>query len=341
VFHRNSIVVALSILLLFLAAAFSPASAGREEIRVGFFPNVTHAQALVGRANGLFERSTRSKIAWKAFNAGPTAMEALIAGEIDLAYVGPNPAVNAYLRSKGKALKVVAGAASGGASLVVRRAAGIRSAGDLKGKRVGSPEIGNTQDVALRTWLKAQGILPNRDVRVVTLKNPDILTLFLQKELDAAWVPEPWATRLVLEAGGEIFLDERTLWPDGDFTTAVVVARSGFLREERERVKNFLAAHVDLTLWIRENPAEAKKVINAQLAALLGKPLPAEVLDRAFTRMRITWDPVPRSLAVSAKNAEALGYLPKTGMGASEVTNLVDLSVLNEVLASRKLPGVR
>ena len=340
-FHRNSIVVGLSILLLSGAGIFPPASAGGQEIRVGFFPNVTHAQALVGRSNGLFERSTRAKISWKAFNAGPTAMEALIAGEIDLAYVGPNPAINAYLRSKGKALKVIAGAASGGASLVVRRGAGIRSAGDLKGKRVASPEIGNTQDVALRTWLTSQGMTPNRDVRVAALKNADILTLFLQKELDAAWVPEPWATRLVLFGGGEIFLDERTLWPDGDFATAVLVARSGFLREERERVRDFLSAHVDLTLWIPGNPAEAKKAINAQLAGLLGKPLPAEVLDRAFTRMRFTWDPVPRSLAASAKNAEALGYLPRTGIGASGVTNLVDLSVLNEVLASRKLPGVR
>lgn len=317
------------------------ASAAVQEIRVGHFPNFTHAQALVGRANLAYEKNTQTKISWKVFNAGPTAMEALIAGEIDIAYVGPNPAINAYLRSKGKVLRVIAGTASGGASLVVRRGAGIRTVKDLKGKRVASPEIGNTQDVAVRTWLKAQGLVPGRDVRISSLKNPDILMLFMQKELDAAWVPEPWASRLVQEAGGEILLDERTLWPRGEFATAVLVVRSDFLQKEPRLVKNFLAAHVDLTLFINKNKADAKKIINEQLARLMGKPLPVAVLDQAFSKVTFTWDPVVQSLTTSAKNAEALGYLPRTGSRVSDVKDMVDLSILNQLLASRKLPVIR
>lgn len=332
--------IAVWMLVVTAGSAFMATSAAGQEIRVGHFLNFTHAQALVGRANGAYEKNTQAKISWKVFNAGPTAMEALIAGEIDLAYVGPNPAINAYLRSKGKILKVIAGTASGGASLVVRRGAGIRTAKDLKGKRVASPEIGNTQDVALRTWLKVQGLRPGRDVRVVSLKNPDILMLFMQKELDAAWVPEPWASRLVLEGSGEIFLDERTLWPRGEFATAVLVVRSDFMRKERRLVQNFLAAHVDLTLLINRNKAEAKKIVNEQLARLMGKPLPVAVLDQAFAKVNFTWDPNAQSLTASAKNAEALGYLPRTGVRASDVKDMVDLSILNQLLISRKLPAI-
>lgn len=338
--HKSTFIVVLLQVMIAGSAFYSTsASAAGQEIRVGHFPNFTHAQALVGRANGAYEKNTQAKISWKVFNAGPTAMEALIAGEIDIAYVGPNPAINAYLRSKGKILKVIAGTASGGASLVVRRG-GIRSAKDLKGKRVASPEIGNTQDVALRTWLKAHGLMPGRDVRVVSLKNPDILMLFMQKELDAAWVPEPWASRLVLEGGGEIFLDERTLWPRGEFATAVLVVRSDFLRKERRLVQNFLAAHVDLTLLINKNKTEAKKIINEQLARLMGKPLPVAVLDQAFAKVNFTWDPIAQSLTISAKNAEALGYLPRTGVRVTDVKDMVDLLVLNQLLISRKLPVI-
>jgi NitT/TauT family transport system substrate-binding protein len=333
--------IVLILMMGALVQMVTTVSAFGQEIRAGHFPNFTHAQALVGRANGLYEKNTGAKISWKVFNAGPTAMEALIAGEIDIAYVGPNPAINAYLRSKGKALKVIAGASSGGASLVVRRGAGIKSAAEFKGKRVASPEIGNTQDVALRTWLKAQGFTPNRDVKISALKNPDILMLFMQKELDAAWVPEPWASRLVLEGGGEIFLDERTLWPRGEFATAVLVVRSDFLKKERRLVSDFVAAHVDLTLIINKNKLESKKIVNEQLARLMGKPMPVAVLDQAFAKVDFSYDPVVQSLAASAKSAEALGYLPRTGARASDIKDMVDLSILNQLLALRKLPVIQ
>ena len=214
---------------LFLLGGAQRASAEPPPVRIGYFANITHAQALVGKANGTFEKRMGVKIDWKGFNAGPTAMEALLSGALDIAYVGPNPAVNAYLRSGGKALRVISGACSGGAALVVHRESGVTRPADLKGKRVASPELGNTQDVALRHWLATQGLKPNRDVKVLPVKNSEIMLLFQQKQIAAAWVPEPWVSRLVAEAGGTIMVDERSLWPEGRFTTAVVVVSGAFL----------------------------------------------------------------------------------------------------------------
>ncbi|NVN91165.1 MAG: ABC transporter substrate-binding protein [Desulfuromonadales bacterium] len=335
--HPLSIALLL-VTLLMLTPRF--AASAPPLLRVGHFANITHAQALVGRETGAFSKATGAEIEWKAFNAGPSEMEALIAGAIDIAYVGPNPALNAYLRSGGKALRIVAGAASGGAALVVRKGAGIAATRDLKGKRVASPEYGNTQDVALRCWLKSQGFAPNRDVRVLTVKNPDILMLFLKGELDAAWVPEPWATRLVREGNGTIFLDERNIWPGGKFTTAVLVVRSEYLQTNRAMVKHFIKAHLDVTEWISKHPVEARNSLNRELAKLVGKPMPGEVLAEAMSRVTITYDPLKSSLDTSAKHAWSLGFLPGKGKAFPDITTAVDLSVINEVLKERHKPRI-
>jgi NitT/TauT family transport system substrate-binding protein len=303
-------------------------------IRVGHLPNLTHPQALVGRETGEFEKNAGAKVEWTAFNAGAGAMEALLADELDLAYVGPSPALNAYVRSKGRVLRVIAGAASGGVALVVRKDAGIRSPADLKGKRVAVPGLGNTQDVALRSWLKAKGL--GRGVQVMPVKNPEIFTLFQRKELDAAWVPEPWATRLIQEAGGALFVDERDLWPEGKFPATLLVARTDFLAKNRALVKRFVATHVDLTETIIQKPDEAKRNINAQLAKLMGKPLPAALLDEAFTRIAATYDPIPGALLKGARQAWELKYLP--GAQPPDVAPIFDLSLLNEVLRERGKP---
>ncbi|MBI3615826.1 MAG: ABC transporter substrate-binding protein [Candidatus Omnitrophica bacterium] len=319
-------------------------------LRVGHFPNVNHAQALVGQAADWFGPRVGRRIEWKAFNAGPSSMEALLAGAIDLSYVGPNPAVNAYLRSQGKALRIVAGATSGGASLIVRKGANLRSPGDFRGKRVASPELGNTQDVALRHWLKAQALEPGKDVAVIPVKNPDILTLFQRGELDAAWVPEPWATRLISEGGGELYLDERDLWKDRKFPTAVLVVRAEFLKKNRLLVKRFIAAHQELTDWIHQHPEEARGRLNETLGRLAGKPLPISILNQSLERLDITVDPVPDALITAAGWARELGYLP-LGSHDSEITSgaassgrsqeadlqgVFDLSLLNEILSENK-----
>jgi NitT/TauT family transport system substrate-binding protein len=302
---------------------------------------MTHSQPLVGRSLGIYEQRLGTKIDWKVFNAGPSEMEALLAGQLDIAYVGPNPAVNAYLRSKGKALRIIAGAASGGASLVVPTSSSVQKPGDFKGKRVASPELGNTQDVALRRWLKNAGLTPGRDVQVTPVKNADILMLFQQGKLDGAWVPEPWVTRLVREGGGKIILDERTLWKEGKFPTTVVVARREFLEKKRDTVARFIDAHLEVTEWIGKNPVEAKKKLNDQLGRLAGKPLPSGTLDDAFSRVLITYDPLAGPLSISAGWAGELGYLPKKVDITKELAGIVDVTLLNSALARRSLPLVK
>jgi len=322
-----------SLLFVFVSAlAF-----GQVTVRAGAFPNITHPQAMVGKANGAFEKAMGSnvKIEWKSFNAGPSAMEALFAGAIDMTYIGPNPTISGYVRSQGEALRVVAGASSGGAALVVRNDSGITKAADFHGKKVASPQLGNTQDVALRAWLKANGLKTTDkggDVQVVPLANPDQLTLFLKKDLDAAWAPEPWATRLIREGNGRLFLDERTLWPNGQFVCANLIVSTKFLKEHPDVVKNWLRAHVELTDWINGHLPEAKNLLNAQIQKETGKALPDGTLAEAFGRLQVTYDPLRSSLMNSAKSAFDAGFL---GRQMPDLSNLYEVSLLNQVLAEK------
>jgi NitT/TauT family transport system substrate-binding protein len=330
--------------VLWLAAAVSLWGQGSANtIRVGAFPNITHAQAMVGKANGFFDKAMgpNVKVQWTSFNAGPAAIEALFAGAIDMTYVGPNPAINGYVRSNGEALRIVSGAASGGASLIVRNDAGINKPEDFHGKRVASPQFGNTQDVALRNWLKNHGMKSNDkggDVQIVPMANPDQLTLFLKKDLDAAWAPEPWATRLIHDGNGRLFVDERTLWPNGQFVIGLIVVNTKFLQAHPDLVKNWIRANVDLTDWIDANQADAKKLLNQQIQAETGKALPPAVLDEAFSRMQVTYDPLHDALTTAAKQAFDGGFL---GREMPDLSRLYDLTLLNQVLAEKKRKAIQ
>ncbi len=321
-----------------LAAIFAALPAAAQQVvRVGAFPNITHPQAMIGKGNGAFEKALgpNVKINWKTFNAGPAAVEALFAGAIDMTYIGPNPAITAYVRSGGEAVRVVAGAASGGAALVVRNDGGINKPEDFRGKKVASPQMGNTQDVALRAWLKAHGMKSTDkggEVQVIPLANPDQLTLFLKKQLDAAWAPEPWATRLIREGNGRLFLDERDLWPKGQFVTAHLIVRTKFLQEHPDLVKNWLRAHVELTDWINGHLPEAKQALNAQIQKETGKALPPAVLDEAFGRLQVTYDPLHTALLTAAKSAFDAGFL---GRQMPDLNGMYDLSLLNQVLREK------
>jgi NitT/TauT family transport system substrate-binding protein len=328
-----------------LAVFLSALALGQSSVtvRVGAFPNITHPQAMVGKANGAFEKAMgpNVRIEWKSFNAGPSAIEALFAGAIDMTYIGPNPTISGYVRSGGEALHVVAGASSGGAALVVRNDSGITKADDFHWKKVASPQLGNTQDVALRAWLRANGLKTTDkggDVQVIPLANPDQLTLFLKKDLDAAWAPEPWATRLIREGNGRLFLDERTLWPNGQFVCANLIVSAKFLKEHPDVVKNWLRAHVELTDWINSHLPEAKKLLNQQIQKETGKALPGAVLDEAFGRLQVTYDPLRPSLLTSAKSAYDAGFL---GRQAPDLSGLYDLSLLNQVLAEKGKKAVQ
>lgn len=298
---------------------------------------------MVGKANGFFERALGPgvKIEWKTFNAGPGAIEALFAGAIDMTYIGPNPAIQGYVRSNGEALRIIAGATSGGASLVVRRDSGIEKPEDFHGRRVASPQQGNTQDVALRAWLLAHGMKSvdkGGDVQVIPMANPDQVTLFLKKELDAAWAPEPWATRLIREGNGRLFLDERDLWPQGKFITCHLIVSTKFLDDNPELVKKWLRAHVELTEWINGHLPEAKKILNLEVQAETGKAVPPTELDEAFDRLQVTYDPLRSSLMTAAKSSFDAGFL---GRKMPNLSRLYDLTLLNQVLAETKRKGIQ
>ena len=324
-------------ILFLLIVAVSVALNAQTVLRVGAFPNITHAQPMIGKANGSFEKAMGSdvKIEWRSFNAGPSAIEALLAGAIDMTYVGPNPAINGYVRSNGEALRIIAGATSGGAALVIRGDSGINKADDFHGKRIASPQMGNTQDVALRAWLKSQGLKTRDkggDVEVMPIANPDQLTLFLKKEIDAAWAPEPWASRLVHEAGGKIFLDERSLWPNGQFLTTELIVSTKFLQSHPDLVKKWLQAHVELTDWINGHVPEAKQILNQQIQKETGKAVAQPVLDDSFSRLQVTYDPLRGSLLRAAQLAFDAGFL---GRQMPDLSRIYDLTLLNQVLSAK------
>jgi len=312
-----------------------------DTIRVGYSPNINHAVPIIGMARNSFKDAFPDiGIKTTIFNAGPSAIEAVFADQIDLAYVGPNPAINGYVKSDG-ALKVVAGAANGGAVFIVRNESGINSEADFAGKTFASPQLGNTQDVALKAYILSKGYkLAERggNVRIIPVQNPDILTLFLKTELDGAWVPEPWGARLVREAGGRIFLDERQLWPEGKFVTALLIVRTKFLEGHQDLVEKWLKVHIEIVEWINDNKAEASRILNGELKSMTGQSFDEDVLKDAMARIEITYDPIRQSLLRSADDAYKLGYL---GDKKPDLANLYDLRMLNKVLAEKRLPQIQ
>jgi NitT/TauT family transport system substrate-binding protein len=323
--------------------ASTGAAPGKLVMRVGYFPNITHSQALIGMARGDFQTALGESVEIQAtqFNAGPSAIEAIFAGQIDLTYIGPNPAINGFIKSEGKALRIVCGATSGGAAFIVRPAASIQTAADLAGKKIASPQLGNTQDVALRRFILDNGMKTLEQggtVEVVPTNNPLILDMFRLGEIDGAWVPEPWASRLVVEGGGEVFLDERDLWPEtnGEFVTAHIIVNTKFLEQHPDMVKAWIHAHVEITEWELDHPAEAQELLNVEIEKLTGKKLPAEVLSMAWGRMTVTWDPISASLYTSAQSAYEAGFLK----AAPVLDGIYDLSLLNAVLGEKDLTPV-
>jgi NitT/TauT family transport system substrate-binding protein len=309
------------------------ATAAPAEVRLGYFPNLTHATAIVADKEGLFTKhlgATGLKVS--TFNAGPAAMEALKSGAIDATYVGPGPATNAFINSGGKALTVVAGAATGGTSLVVDPS--INSAADLRGKKVSTPQLGNTQDIALRYWLKAQGLQTDLqgggDVYVLPQENAQIVDSFKAKLIVGAWVPEPYATRLV-QAGGKVLVDERDLWPNKKFAITLLAVRTDFLKAHPDTVKALLAGDLDATELIATDPARAQKDVADLIAKVSGKPLKGSVIAAAWKQLQFSADPVTSSLLLGAQHAHEVGVLKKE----PKLDNLVDLSLLNGLLRDR------
>jgi len=285
-----------------------------EKVRLGYFANLTHAQALIGVTRGDFQRVLGDvPLDTKVFNAGPAVVEAFFAGELDLAYCGPSPAILTYVKSHGKAVRIVAGSAANGVVIVARKHSGIAKLEDLNGQRIATPQFGNSQDISARVYvLKTLGAAlkeKNGDTEIQTIANAEQLGLFRAGQLDAAWVPEPWGARLIHEAGAVLLAEEKDMWPGRRFCSTVVLASTKFIEEYPETVKTFLAEHARLTEWVNANPAAAAAQINAELRRLAGKALPAAVLQDALARIEFTTDPLRSSVEEFAARAEFLGML--------------------------------
>jgi len=302
-------------------------------LRFAYFPNVTHVQPLAGLPSGELTAHLPPgvRVETRLFSAGPALVQALLADEVDIGYVGPGPAVNGYLRSQGRALRVVAGASSGGAVFVVRREAGIASPEDLHGRRLATPQLGNTQDVALRRWLADRGLVPDTeggDVRIVPTGYPEMPGLFLRGQVDGAWVAEPWGARLELEFGARLFLDERDLWPDGRFATGLVVAGRRVLERRPELVRAFLRGHVAVTRRLAAAPDRGATEISRELKRLTGQGLSPQVVALALSRTEPTWDPLRASVVELARAQKRLGFVE-----SDDVSGLFDDRFLREALA--------
>lgn len=316
-------------------------------LRLGYFPNLTHAPALVATQQGLFKEALKEvdlTVTPTIFNAGPDAVTALFADSLDCSYIGPNPAVNAYVQSGGEAIRVVSGATSGGAALVVRP--GIADVEGMKGKSFATPQLGNTQDVAFRYWLKEQGVETTPegggDVSIKPQSNAEGLAAYASGDIDGAWVPEPWVSEYVAQ-GAEILVDEKTLWPDGKFVTTHIICRTAFIAEHPEAVTALLNGHLAAIASIEADPAAAKESFSVALAALTGSSPKPEILDRAWEQLTFTTDPLTGTLVKSAEDAVAVGLLDQGALDAAGGLpgKLYDLALLNEVLKALGLPPVQ
>jgi NitT/TauT family transport system substrate-binding protein len=302
------------------------------QLRLGYFPNVTHAPAIVALEDGLFAEALGPNVtlAPQAFNAGPDVIEAIFSGALDASYIGPNPAINGFTRSNGEALRIVAGTTSGGAALVVTEE--IAAPDDLGGTTLATPQLGNTQDVALRAWLADQGYSTDLegggDVSITPQANGQAFEAFIAGEIDGAWVPEPWATRMVREGGGHVLVDEADLWPDGEFVTTHLIVATEFLEAHPDVVRDLLIGHVNAVNAVNDDPAASQATVAAALGELTGSSLPDGTLETAWESLSFTVDPIASSLQVSATNARELELLE-----SDDLEGIYDLALLNEVLA--------
>src|ERR671912_1362714 len=311
-------------------------------LRIGYFPNINHAQAVIGLGRGDFQNALGDnvQVTTQIFNAGPSAIEALFANQIDVTYVGPNPAINGYVQSNGEALRIISGAASGGALFIVRNDSGINSPQDLANKKFSSPQLGNTQDVALRKYLLDNGYKTTENggnIEIIPAKTADIVSMMIKKDIDGAWLPEPWGAKLIKEANAKVLVDERDLWPNGQFVTAHIIARTDYIEENPELVKKLLEAHIDETNWINNNPDQALQMFNEELNKLMGQTIPEDEFREGISRIELTHDPIKESLFKAANDAFDIGFLGNT---RPELSEIYDVRILNEVLKGRGLQEI-
>jgi NitT/TauT family transport system substrate-binding protein len=320
-------------------APAAPAAGGvAQELRLGYFPNVTHAPAIIGVEQGLFSAELgTTTLTPQTFNAGGDAVNALLGGSLDATYIGSGPAINAFAKSEGAAVRLVAGATAGGAQLVVKPE--ITSPEQLRGRTIATPQLGNTQDIAFKKWLSENGLTAGdgpQDVKIANLDNPRTLDAFRQGSVDGGWLPEPWSSRLVLDAGAAVLVDEATLWPDGRFPTTVLVVRTEFAQQYPDTVRALLRGHLKAIDAANADPAQAKAVVNAGLQKLTGSALAEPVIDRAFTGITLDPDPLAATFPQLAQDSVTAGITDE----ATDLAGFVDVGPLNAELVAAGKPAV-
>ena len=284
--HLAGIAIVAIALVLVIGLTQSTVDDSQKKIRVAFFPSIVHAVPIVGMENQTFAETLNDdlNIEVKIFDSGPQVIESIFSNSVDLAYVGPGPVINGFLKSDGKDLKILASAANGGASFIIQKNSGLESIENYSGKRVAAPQISNTQDVSLRHYLAQNGLTPAEkggDVFVLNIANPDIYTLFAKGDIDGAWVPEPWATMLVEELDGVRLFDENEIWPENKFSSVLLIGRSDYIEKNPEVIKKWINANEKTVQWINDNPDESKKLYNQFMKGHMGKTLPEKIVENS------------------------------------------------------------
>ena len=305
-----------------------------DKIRVAFFPSIGHIIPIVGLEEKIFEKGIgeEKQIETKLFDSGPQVIESIFSGSIDVAYVGPGPIINGFLKSDGKDIKILSGAASGGASFIIQPNSGLESPENFDGKRIASPQISNSQDVSLRHYLESHDLKSVENggtVFVLNISNPDIYTLFAKGDIDGAWVPEPWATILVQELDGIRLFNEEKLWPNEEFASVLLIVRTEYLENNPETIQKWVESHEKIVTWINSNPDKSKSLFSSFLIDYMGKSLPTKIIDESFSNITITSDPIKNSVIIFAERADSLGYLGRDGYNLDGIFYNAVLNVNN------------
>ena len=323
-------------IIAFIGLTQASVDDSQNKIRVAFFPSIVHAVPIIGMETQTFANNLNDDlhIEVKIFDSGPQVIESIFSNSVDIAYVGPGPVINGFLKSDGNDLKILAGAASGGASFVIQKNSGLDLIENYSGKRIAAPQISNTQDVSLRHYLAENGLITAEkggDVFVLNIANPDIYTLFAKGDIDGAWVPEPWATMLVEELDGIRLFDENEFWPENKFSSVLLIGRSDYIEKNPEIIKKWINANEKTVQWINNHPDESKKLYNEFLKSYMGRTLPENIVEKSFSNIIITSEPLENSVYTFAERADALGYLGRDGYTLDGIFYHENISVtLNE-----------
>ena len=325
------VIVAIAITITFFSDSDQ---INQDKIRVAFFPSIGHIIPIVGLEEKIFEKGIgeEKQIETKLFDSGPQVIESIFSGSIDVAYVGPGPIINGFLKSDGKDIKILSGAASGGASFIIQPNSGLESLENFDGKRIASPQISNSQDVSLRHYLESHGfksVEKGGTVFVLNISNPDIYTLFAKGDIDGAWVPEPWATILVQELDGIRLFNEEKLWPNEEFASVLLIVRTEYLENNPETIQKWVESHEKTVTWINSNPDKSKSLFSSFLIDYMGKSLPTKIIDESFSNITITSDPIKNSVIIFAERADSLGYLGRDGYNLDGIFYNAVLNVNN------------